>query len=143
MRLAALLAAALLPSLAIAESPRDSDGDVISMIEPHVLWTHVDGGVVVYMFRDNSVPVAFTLDDLAGPTAVPEVTPLPTTVGTPRTVDAGGPALRVGATTYAVERSGSRVWVRDTATGRRIATERRVVAGAPGRRVNPNAFGLD
>lgn len=132
---AGLLAATLAPAAAEVrlfgpgEIYRDSDGSIISIL-------YKDGTVVTdlpeYYYRDL---VFFTDTDVVSATGggILEFSP---------TVDGGLPdTVTAGDVTLAVERSGSDVFLRDTATGARYATQTRRISG--GKAVNPKRYGLD
>ncbi|WP_158963694.1 hypothetical protein [Chachezhania sediminis] len=109
--LAAIAALAAGPAMA-SDYLRDSDGDVLSNLgKPWVL----DANMPVVMYRMETVG------------------------GSPVTFSAQSDSVKVGAATYAVERTGGAVYLRDSVTGSRIAATR--VAG--GKAVNPTSFGLD
>ena len=102
---------------------RDSDGIVISVLNPVNYFTPMPGGGVVYVMGGHVVDFS----------------------GSPRVAESGagvlGPTAVVAGTTYQVEVSGSDVWLLDPATGLRHAARR--VAEAGGLQVNPDGFAME
>ena len=159
--LAALLALAAPAPLAAETFLRDSDGEVISVItylrdsdgeviavavpkgwEGHWVWRFDTGGGPIAVPIAMPVAVEDGLDgDPAGGAGGGQTGGGQTGGGTPL---AGGDQVEIDGRTYAVERVGADVWLRDAATGARIAGTR-VARGpdAEGRRVNPRSFALD
>ncbi len=131
---------------------RDSDGLVISVIcwmeyFPHLATSGgVGPGDVFYTF-DGPVSTA-----TGGVTTLPRdgstLPEQPVFLGGTELLAAGngGEVLDVGGIAYRVEAKGTRIWLRDVATGVRHAADRRIAAVAPdaeGLAVNPAQFALD
>ncbi len=111
---------------------RDSDGIVISVLDP-VDYLPIWGGIksgdfyYYYTFRGDVLEMA-------------------SATGGQMTSGGLSSSVAVGGTTYEVEVSGAKIWLKDPANGRRFAAERRVALVAPdakGLRVNPTVFALD
>jgi len=114
-------------ALALAAGPvlagdylRDSDGDVVSVM-PYT-------GKNPVILRDHQPVYSQRFEVTATDGTKVSVTP-----------PAGAEVVKVGATTYQVERQGATLFLRDTATGVR----HKGVRLAGGKSVNPNAFALD
>ncbi|MEO8240852.1 MAG: hypothetical protein ABI832_01000 [bacterium] len=124
---------------------RDSDGVVISVIHP-----------VEYWYRGNAGGPGGVIYTLDGHVLEFSGGPFNTAGGGPIAMmdgAAGGamnpaaaPTVVVGNVRYNVEADGMDLWLVDPATGRRLATERRVSQAGPdaaGHSVNPTAFTLE
>lgn len=99
---------------------RDSDGEVLSVmpaVKPFILPENPSNELKGVVYR---------MDTTGGPTMIPAPAE-------------GVDTVKVGSTTYTVERQGATLLLRDTTTGAR----QKAVRVANGRSVNPTAFGLD
>ncbi len=111
---------------------RDSDGIVISVLDP-VDYLPIWGGI---KFGDIHYYYTFRGDVLEMASAT----------GGGVSSEGLASSVAVGGTTYEVEVSGTKIWLKDPANGRRFPAERRVALVAPdakGLRVNPAVFALD
>ena len=111
---------------------RDSDGIVISILNPVdylPIWDGVKWGDIYYYYTFRG-----------------DVLEMASATGGGVSSEGLASSVAVGGTTYEVEVSGAKIWLKDPANGRRFAAERRVARVAPdakGLRVNPTVFALD
>lgn len=111
---------------------RDSDGIVISILNPVdylPIWDGVKWGEVYYYYTFRG-----------------DVLEMASATGGGVSSEGLSSSVAVDGTTYEVEVSGTKIWLKDPANGRRFAAERRIGLVAPdakGLRVNPTVFALD
>lgn len=111
---------------------RDSDGIVISVLDPVdylPVWGGIKSGDIYYYYTFRG-----------------DVLEMASATGGGVSSEGLASSVAVGGTTYEVEVSGTKIWLKDPANGRRFAAERRIALVAPdakGLRVNPTVFALD
>ena len=111
---------------------RDSDGIVISILHPVdylPIWDGIKPGEVYYYYTFRG-----------------DVLEMASATGGGVSSEGLSSSVAVDGTTYEVEVSGTKIWLKDPANGRRFAAERRIGLVAPdakGLRVNPTVFALD
>ena len=153
--LVALLATAALP--AFAEDPqigmvdpmpgpayfmRDSDGLVISILTLYDFGGETGGvlpGEIYYSVGGGDPQLPRGGSALDGQQVFLDGTELVN-------IGAQGGVVEIDGSSYRVETEGDRIWLRDVATGMRLATARHVAPMSPDRKglsVNPAQFGLD